>query len=393
MNIESLSKLNKIFTPNKPVRDRSIFAGRTSQISKCVQISGTPGQGGIVYGDRGIGKTSLINIAGIIIESDSDRVIMISCKSGQSLRDVFLSVMRKIKTKWMTETWLADNNVKSGEQSLATAIENVEDKLDIGMISYTLENTEKRICIVLDEFDRLGVQFDKRGLADIIKHCSDHNENVTFFLVGVAQDINQLFSEHESTSRCLTEIRLDPMNTDEIRLIIKNGFSELDLTISEKTTSQIVQFCDGYPYYAHLLGYHIAYQAIITNNSTIQSRDIDKGIAEALQDAQERLRNNYELAVHATKTSMFRNVLFACGDVELDENSSFQPRDLIDLLRDITGTTHYTTKFGWHLGQLCNQSRGAVLKKGAAKRGRYKFSDPLMRPFIRMKRHNARQGL
>src|SRR4051812_9410906 len=60
--LEIQSKLAATFTPAAPVSDYDVFAGRIMQITEVLSAIYQKGQHAIIYGERGVGKTSLANV-------------------------------------------------------------------------------------------------------------------------------------------------------------------------------------------------------------------------------------------------------------------------------------------------------------------------------------------
>jgi len=52
----------QVFTPAAPIDAESLFAGRNTQIRQVVDAVIQKGQHAIIFGERGVGKTSLANI-------------------------------------------------------------------------------------------------------------------------------------------------------------------------------------------------------------------------------------------------------------------------------------------------------------------------------------------
>ena len=52
----------RAFSPSAPVRERDVFAGRREQIHQVVDAINQDGQSVLIYGERGVGKTSLANV-------------------------------------------------------------------------------------------------------------------------------------------------------------------------------------------------------------------------------------------------------------------------------------------------------------------------------------------
>ena len=57
-----------------------------------------------------------------------------------------------------------------------------------------------------------------------------------------------------------------------------------------------------------------------------------------------------------------------------------------DAIRQITGKDYEIPNFAQHLSEFADAKRGKILTKtGDKRRYRYRFSDPLMQPFVIMK--------
>src|SRR5437879_5365938 len=52
----------RVFSPSAPIDERSLFAGRDAQIRTVIDAVNQKGQHAIIYGERGVGKTSLTNV-------------------------------------------------------------------------------------------------------------------------------------------------------------------------------------------------------------------------------------------------------------------------------------------------------------------------------------------
>ena len=59
---ERLKTLNEVFSPISPIKRRDFFFGRRIQLEDVVDAINETGQHAILYGERGVGKTSLIQM-------------------------------------------------------------------------------------------------------------------------------------------------------------------------------------------------------------------------------------------------------------------------------------------------------------------------------------------
>jgi Cdc6-like AAA superfamily ATPase len=87
---ERLSILGTVFTPAAPIDDEDLFRGRIEQLDMVIQSILRVGQHSIVYGDRGVGKTSLVNVVEPILqkagENTSIRAVRVTCDASDSFR-------------------------------------------------------------------------------------------------------------------------------------------------------------------------------------------------------------------------------------------------------------------------------------------------------------------
>jgi MoxR-like ATPase len=85
---------NQLFTPSTPINVAELFAGRSDKLFRIVDAIGERGRHVILYGERGVGKTSLAQIVPFLIPADRQRVryIRVQCFPN----DDFSSVARKI---------------------------------------------------------------------------------------------------------------------------------------------------------------------------------------------------------------------------------------------------------------------------------------------------------
>ncbi|QFP77956.1 AAA family ATPase [Deinococcus sp. AJ005] len=390
---EKYQKLAKVFTPASPVEDRSLFAGRLEQLASLWQVLDLRGMHGILYGERGVGKTSLINILKIILEASQTAKDLIvakhSCYSQDDFEEVWKKIFQEIKIP---------NRFMVGEdrsQRPAARLDGYTRLSSIIKDDYTYTSREivrtlsnirvDKVVIILDEFDRLDSRFDKKLFADVIKNVSDAHQNIKIIIVGVSDDVNSLVGQHESIRRNLKEVNMPLMPPAELREIVLKGLSLLDLRISDENLSTIVELSAGYPYYTHQICYHACYMAIGSDKIFLDDAAIKYSIGQTIQDSKETIRHTFQGATMANQKNFFKEVLYACAICNTDEHGYFQASDLERILSRILGRQAKVQQFARHLTKLSSPERGNVLIcYGNSRKKRYKFTDPLMRAYIQM---------
>jgi Cdc6-like AAA superfamily ATPase len=376
----------KVFTPTAPIDEQSLFAGRREQIHQVIDAVNQKGQHAIIFGERGVGKTSLSNVLSSFLSAPG---VVLSPRVNCDTLDTFESVWRKVLEEvQMNESVRAAGLGDQTNERTYPAAELLPDG-PIGPDTIrrllTILSQNSVPILIVDEFDRLG-QPAKRAFADTIKNLSDHSVPATVVLVGVADSVEQLIEEHRSVERALVQIRMPRMSTEEVKEIILTGLGRLKMEISMEALQRISILSQGLPHYAHLLGLHATRKALDKKSLDITIDSVDEAITKAIAGVNESIRTAYHHAVSsARKDNIFADVLLACALAETDELDYFAAQDVRETLRVITKKAYEIWSFAQHLNDFSDAKRSNVLQKsGTKRRFRYRFDNPLMQPFVIM---------
>jgi Cdc6-like AAA superfamily ATPase len=391
MEQELITKINtagQIYTPAYPIEIKELFSGRSQQLSDIIGIVPQKGRHLIIYGDRGVGKTSFANIIKVIFESPDLQVAKISCNSNDTFQSLWHNVFSKLNYNYEEAQKRIGfgNEIERTEKSLIFSNLFSKEQIDIQSIMNVL-NILANPIIILDEFDRLNpVLFDKRLFTDLVKAVADSIPYVTIIIVGVSEDVGSLIQEHGSIERNLGQIHLPSMTPDEVRTIIVKGEEPLGIKYEANVIDKIIDLSSGYPHFTHSLCYYAACAAIWTKENSVNMQHLSVSIKQTIDQSHESLRNSYRTATLATKKNIFQEVLYAASLVQTDEYGYFQANDLDDILSKILNKEMKVNNFTFHLGKFCSEERGEIFKMtGAKNRHRYKFKNPLMKAFIKLK--------
>lgn len=378
---QKLVLANSIFTPAAPINKKDLFAGRVEQINAVYGVINEKGRHAIMYGERGVGKTSLSNIINELLPESL--VVKISCDTSDNFTSVWRKLLKRVSYSWEHQKFTGFG-VEIKKESFAFNDLLPADKEilpdDVVMI---FTKYQRFTILIVDEFDRVGDERTKKLFADIIKTISDSLPHITLILVGVANNVKELIGNHPSVERNLRQIRLPRMSSAELTEIIDKGLNTLQFNMNQRLKRHITNLSQGFPHYTHLLTKYCVSQTIESERTEILASDLKLAIEQAIEDTQESIREVYQKATFATKRAMFHEVLLACALAKEDEHSTFQARDLLEPFTRIAGRKAKFTDFVYHLGKLCSEERGFVLgKDGRLKRFRYHFNNPLLKPYI-----------
>lgn len=370
-------RLTRVFTPTSPINSDDLFHGRKDQIRAVVDAINQAGQHAILYGERGVGKTSLGQILATKLGSVEPVPIiapLVTCDSG----DDYTSIWSKVFSDITDRMDGYDDNDQSGYELTP---HDVRKRI--------LPFTEDAIVyVLLDEFDKVVDDRARVLVADTIKLFSDRSISATLVIIGVSDDVTGLIADHASIERCLAQIHMPRMPRGELNEIVKHGLNKVGMSIDADALAEITGLSKGLPHYTHLLALHSSRHALDAQRLSVSANDVKTAIGTATSQTQESIRDDYDRATYSPRQgTIFRQVLLACAMAAADEFGRFQPTDVCDPIAEILGKPSFTTdRFAGHLKAFCEEDRGDVLEKmGTNYRWRYRFTNPLMQPYVIMK--------
>jgi Cdc6-like AAA superfamily ATPase len=383
--LERMRLLGEAFRPAAPTDRRDLFAGRQQQIGELFAVVGQPGQHAVIYGERGVGKTSLANVTAQMIRSSNVLVARATCDAS----DDYGTVWRKALDEIVFRTPSRGVGFAPAESEAIESASKLLAGVDVtpNTVRKSLANVtrQREVVVFLDEFDRLADHTARTLFADTIKLLSDHLVGATIVLVGVADDIDELIREHGSVERALVQIHMPRMSREELAEIVERGTETAQMTIAATAVKRIAALSQGLPHYTHLLAQHAAHSALDAGRTNVTIGDVDRAVSRAIERAQQSIMEAYRRATTSGRRSLYPQVLLASALASEDEFGFFSAADVRDRLATITGKQP-TGSFAQHLDELTEPERGPVLqKRGAPRRFRYRFVNPLLQPYVVMR--------
>lgn len=386
----------KAFQPRAPISSREFFAGRWEQLTTLADAVSQKGLHIIVFGERGVGKTSLSNIVEPLLQVMEERpgvkapdrlVVKVNVNHGDTFSAAWTRVFEEVS--WMADKPLLglSGHAEKERISLKTAFK-ISDAPTIDEIRRALAVMGGSVFI-FDEFDR-GNASIRTAFTDLIKALSDYSVDSTIVLVGVSDTIDHLINDHASIVRALVQIQLPRMKEKELGEILEKASKVLGVNFDPEASSLIVRMSQGLPHYTHLIGLHSTREAVNRLSRLIEVRDVHASFEKAVKQAVQSIQEKYLRAVHsAHKDALYKEVLTACAiasSAAKDALGYFHPSDIIAPLSAILGRTNViVATFQKHINEFTEADRGSVLERhGMPRAYRYRFHDPLLPPYIFM---------
>lgn len=365
------------FTPGTAINESELLAGRTAKTKQLQTTALDAGRHAVIYGERGVGKTSIANTFHKSLNKPTRTVVAVSvnCDLGDTFDSMWRKVFRRIK------------HVSADGESWADQSHPVPMSVDDVVTELSSFPPEYCPIIILDEFDRLRNEEAKALCADVIKSLSDYNANCTLVLVGVAKSVRDLISNHASIQRALVQVTMPRLGKLELADIVRLRLRRLGMSIDEHALWRITFLSAGLPFYTHALGRHSALRAVQSKKKGITEQHVFDAMKDCIADVDSSMKEAYAKATSRiyNKDNLFPQVVAACALAEPDVLGKFSAVSVEAPLFEITSKPAKSANFGFHLNELSKPERGAILEKSGERRTyRFNFAEPLMQPYIMM---------
>jgi Cdc6-like AAA superfamily ATPase len=366
------NEIAQVFSPGAPIDESELFAGRVEQLQDLINAVNQRGQHAIVFGERGVGKTSLANTFTLFVHRPTSKAIAkrINCDGVTSFQNLWKKVFEEIGVTSAVSRDMGPDDIRRSLAQLSGV---------------------SRPIIVLDEFDRIAPGKTPGLIADTIKSLSDHSVNTTIILVGVADSVAELLRGHASIGRALVEIPMPRMSDEEIEEILDKRATRLGMKMKAEVRKRIVGYSQGLPHYTHLIGLNAFQEAASNKTKDVSSVHLKKSIDKCIAKAQQAIKDAYHQATSSPRPdNLFKEVLLACSLATTDELGFFAASDVVAPMSNIMGHHYAIPSFARHLKEFCSEERGKILdRRGEKRKFRYRFRDALMRPYVTLQAVSA----
>jgi hypothetical protein len=389
--------LHDRLSPSGPIQSVEHLFGREAQLREIDKALSSPGRHVFVYGDRGVGKTSLAQTAAFAHQSSDRDPLLVGCNRSTT----FFEVVETIASILIGNATAGTHSETTTKKFAAFGFEfGGDEKVEfssvpkattfnaaVELLRTLSEEQSQKVLIVIDEFDLLPEK-EKEPFADLIKQIGDRRIPIQFILCGIGQSLDDLLGAHPSCYRYLEGISVSRLRFDARLAIIVDSSEALGVDVPEPQRFRIAAISDGFPHFVHLICEKL-YWELFYDEQVVRVATRDHYLAAikaATRGIQQQLRRAYDMAtMKDTDDNHF--ILWAAADhpnLVRRRNEIWESYEKI--MKDIGEMPLPTDAFNRALSELKSPACGRILRNQSPKATIwYQFSENIVRGYVRLR--------
>lgn len=393
---EFIEILHHQLSPARPIQSFEHLYGRLDQLQTIEQALCAPGRHVFIYGDRGVGKSSLAQTAAFRHQSSDSPPIILSCEKKSTFLDIIQAILERLYNNPSGDqitnstkvgisipklTLEHETSIKRGEIPVAKDINSAAHLLNYFSVKYS-----KKTLIVLDEFDLIGEPSERGLFADFIKQLGDQTVSIQFIFCGIGKSLDELLDAHASSYRYMVGIEVNRLDWTARWEIIDKSSSALNISINIDSRFRIAAISDGYPHYIHLVCEQLYWECF---------NDVDvidyatpthyiAAVRNTVRGIEHHLKRAYEQATMKSSNGGYHEVLWAVADhFELMRSTANIYNSYCRIMESMGEEPIDSIKFNAKLNQLKSANFGEILIN--PRRGWYEFRENIVRGYVRLR--------
>ena len=390
-------KLNTLVSPAQPIKSIEQLCGRQKELDRIEKALFAAGRHIFIYGDRGVGKSSLAASAASQHQSADAPYIDASCSPDATFASVIANIAyqasktSRLRTEGhrtstsMDLKFLKRRTVQeSRPNDLHSEIRSVIDAVEVLREVKSIHSGTP--VVVVDEFDRMGSSTERSLFADLLKHLGDKAVGIKFIFTGVGRTLDELLGAHQSAIRQLETIELPKLSWDARWDIARSALGAFGIDIDQRTCVRIAAVSDGYPYYVHLITEKLLW-CLFEREGEVKCAvwaDYQDALPVAIESISAEVKRPYESAI-SQRSGDYEEVLWSTADSEWldrylkDMYSSYEyvMKQIPD--REPLNYGKYASRIRSLKGLAC----GSILITGD-RAGLYTYREKMLRGYVRM---------
>jgi hypothetical protein len=356
---------------SQPVTARDRFAGRFEVLEALIAAVEQQRAHVVVYGERGIGKTSIIHMFAEAAREARYVVLYGSCGVAATFDDMFRSFARQLPLLYHARI---SPTAEETEHQRTFGDLIGEAPVDARQLAELFgEVVGTRVIIVLDEYDRVADINFRREVAELIKNLSDRAARVQIVLTGVASNLEELIGFTPSIRRNIVGLPVGPMQDAEMREILSIAEAATGLSFPKEAADLIVTMAGGSPYMTRLLGLRAASRTLDEQRNAVAGADVIAGTESVLAEWNNGLPRRTQALLRHPEVRSAWPMLIAAARASGTPDGWFTADDVATEMGDGADAKHVLSRMEEFLGPIDIFDRSDAMAGDFAREPRFRF--------------------
>lgn len=392
---EFAEELESVLSPSAPIVDHEKLFGRDDQLRDIRRALYTKGTHIFIYGDRGVGKSSLARTAAHDFQSSDFDPILVVCGPDDTFSSVIHSILKNSPKRVLEQTSRTVRkgvNIKvaryqvddtTGSKPIAAHL-GIDDA--ISLLEGAFDEVAERLVVVIDEIDVVSRKAEREYFASFIKALGDKGVRTKFIFTGVASSLDEILGAHKSAIRQLSAIRLEKLIFQGLIDIVEKTFEHFGLEVDRDATYRLAAISDGYPHYVHLVCQQMLWHMY---DNTWPEGEVSfdvfyPALNRAIQRVSAAIRKPYEDAT-MSKAEYFIYLVWAAADsYDLERKLGHIKLSYLSICKALDVVPISEDQISSKLSLLKKPAYGSILSGVGSRRGWYKFTESMVRGYVRL---------
>lgn len=398
-----------VFTPTRQAKLTFIERLGNDLNNDLVDALRTPGTQIVIYGHSGTGKSTLLfNVVNRIYEN----IIITRCTSDITYEQLILDAFDRLNIYY--EATSTKKNITSIGFSLSGEYLFLKSSLNATRTNESTTTSQRLLppqltaqrlaefmgaancCWIIEDFHKTRVD-QKTKLSEQLKVFVDTSEqypNVKTILIGAVNTAREVIEYNQEMHNRVVELFVPILEEDELHKILEKGEELLNIIFTQKMKNEIVKFSSGLASITHRIALNMCQANNIefsqSEKISFTEKDLVNALKKYVNSSSDTLRRRFESATKVDRVRKYNNgkiILEALSNLEFGE--VHQNALLVEIKK--THPDYPQGNLSMYLDLLQKTEKGEVIILNP-NNGKYSFSDPLIRTYIKCIRSIEHEG-
>lgn len=387
--------LHQHLSPTKPIQSEENLRGRSAQVSAIEEGLYAPGRTVFIFGDRGVGKTSLAQTVAFRHQASTREPVFLACGADTTFSSLIWEAYSRLRgtevetsTRRKAHFGVTAAGVEVEKTVLRRPLEQA-DVIDLNSAVSLLQEVEnvrrEDIVVVVDEFDRLSSSQERGKFADLIKQIGDQSIRVRFVFCGVGDSLVKLLGDHASAFRYIQAVKVGRLPWEARLEIIDNAAKALRVGMEDRPRLRIAAISDGFPYYVHLVCEKLFWELFNDSYRVLSPapHHYQRAVAASVESIELQLQQAYEKATMKAAEG-YEGTLWAVADhADLKRKTDSIFQSYLHIMDVFEQPPLERPVFISRLANLKRASSSQILS--SYRPAYYEFTESIMRGYVRLR--------